>query len=102
MYVVLGFHVPKNIGFSAQNFACSSLTSYTYPVLLSTRTVVQDMYKHIPRYNVIYLGILHYLGTPWGGTAARTDYLGIPGMGTYARKGYLGIPSRVRTPAQIS
>jgi len=42
----------------------------------STRTVVQDMYKHIPRYYVIYLGILHYLGTPWGGTAARTDYLG--------------------------
>ena len=75
-----------------QNFACSSLTSYTYPVLLSTRTVVQDMYKHIPRHYVIYLGILHYLGTPWGGTAARTGYLGIPGMGTYARTDYLGIP----------
>jgi len=56
----------------------SSYCAHTYPVVLSTRTVIQDTYKHIPRYYVKYLGILHYLGTPWGGASARTGNPGTP------------------------
>jgi hypothetical protein len=98
----------------------STLLSYrahTYPVVLSAITAVQDTYKHIPRYYVKYLGILHYQGSPWGGasartvnagtpcggTSARTGNLGIRGTGTYQRTDYLGASRRRGSrPAQVT